>query len=81
MTPGGLLKIASKVPSLAKVAQKGMQVTTPVTRGMAGGALYGAGTAETVGDVPASMALGAGIGGIGAKICLLYTSPSPRDGT
>ena len=73
MTPGGLLKIASKVPSLAKVAQKGMQVTTPVTRGMAGGALYGAGTAETVGDVPASMALGAGIGGIGAKMAPAIT--------
>tara|TARA_R100001440_G_scaffold2357_5_gene6836 strand:+ start:7039 stop:8784 length:1746 start_codon:yes stop_codon:yes gene_type:complete len=73
MTPGGLLKIASKVPGLAKVAQKGMQVTTPVTRGMAGGALYGAGTAETMGDVPASMALGAGIGGIGARMAPAIT--------
>ena len=73
MTPGGLLKIASKVPGLAKVAQKGMQTTTPVTRGMAGGALYGAGTAETMGDVPASMALGAGLGGIGAKMAPAIT--------
>ena len=67
MTPGGLLKIASKVPGLAKVAQKGMQTTTPVTRGMAGGALYGAGTAETKADIPASMALGAGLGYLGAR--------------
>ena len=67
MTPGGLLKIASKVPGLAKVAQKGMQTTTPITRGAAGGALYGAGTAETKADIPASMALGAGLGYAGAK--------------
>lgn len=73
MTPGGLLKIASKVPGLAKIAQKSMQTTTPITRGAAGGALYGAGTAETVGDVPASMALGAGIGGIGAKMAPAIT--------
>jgi hypothetical protein len=67
MTPGGLLKVASKVPGLAKVAQKGMQTTTPITRGMAGGALYGAGTAETKADIPASMALGAGLGYAGAR--------------
>jgi|TARA_Y100000033_G_C2757573_1_gene117336 hypothetical protein len=67
MTPGGILKLASKVPSLAKVAQKGMQTTTPITRGAAGGALYGAGTAETMGDVPASMALGATLGYAGAR--------------
>jgi hypothetical protein len=67
MTPGGLLKIASKVPSLAKIAQKGMQTTTPITRGAAGGALYGAGTAETLGDVPASMALGGTLGYAGAR--------------
>lgn len=67
MTPGGILKLASKVPSLAKVAQKTMQTTTPITRGMAGGALYGAGAAETVSDVPASVALGAGLGYAGAR--------------
>lgn len=67
MTPGGLLKVASKVPGLAKVAQKGMQTTTPITRGAAGGALYGAGTAETLGDVPASMALGGTLGYAGAR--------------
>lgn len=67
MTPGGLLKVASKVPSLAKIAQKGMQTTTPITRGAAGGALYGAGTAEEMRDIPASMALGAGLGYTGAR--------------
>ena len=67
MTPGGLLKVASKVPSLAKIAQKGMQTTTPISRGAAGGALYGAGTAETMGDVPASMALGGTLGYAGAR--------------
>ena len=68
MTPGGLLKIASKVPGLAKVAQKGMQVTTPATRGMAGGALYGAGAAETKADIPASMVLGGTLGYAGTKM-------------
>lgn len=67
MTPGGLLKVASKVPGLAKVAQKGMQATTPISRAAAGGALYGAGAAETAGDIPASMALGAGLGYAGAR--------------
>ena len=67
MTPGGLLKVASKVPSLAKIAQKGMQTTTPITRGAAGGALYGAGAAEEMRDIPASMALGAGLGYAGAR--------------
>lgn len=73
MTPGGLLKIASKVPGLAKIAQKGMQTTTPVTRGMAGGALYGAGTAETKADIPASMALGAGLGYAGSRFAPAIT--------
>ncbi len=67
MTPGGLLKVASKVPGLAKVAQKSMQATTPISRAALGGALYGAGAAETAGDIPASMALGAGLGYAGAR--------------
>jgi len=67
LAPGGYLRLAAKVPRLAKVAQKAMQKTTPVTRGAAGGALYGAGTAETRGDVPASMALGGTLGYAGAR--------------
>ena len=78
MTPGGLLKIASKVPGLAKVAQKGMQTTTPVTRGMAGGALYGAGTAETMEDVPASMALGGTLGYAGTKMAPAVTDAAKK---
>ena len=73
MTPGGLLKVASKVPSLAKIAQKGMQTTTPITRGAAGGALYGAGTAETMADVPASMALGGTLGYAGSRFAPAIT--------
>lgn len=73
MTPGGLLRIASKVPGLAKVAQKGMQTTTPITRGAAGGALYGAGTAETKADILASMALGAGLGYAGSRFAPAIT--------
>ena len=67
LAPGGYLRLAAKVPRLAKVAQKAMQKTTPVTRGAAGGALYGAGTAETKGDIPASMALGGTLGYAGAR--------------
>ena len=78
MTPGGLLKIASKVPGLAKVAQKGMQTTTPVTRGMAGGALYRAGTAETMEDVPASMALGGTLGYAGTKMAPAVTDAAKK---
>ena len=68
LTPGGLLKVASKVPSLAKVARKTMQSTTPVTRAMTGGALYGSGTAEQMGDIPASATFGAALGGAGQKM-------------
>ncbi len=73
MTPGGLLKVASKVPGLARAAQKGMQATTPITRGVAGGALYGAGAAETMADVPASMALGGTLGYAGTKMAPAIT--------
>jgi len=68
LTPGGVLKLATKVPSLARAAQTGLQSTTPVKRAMAGGGLYGAGTAEELKDVPVSVGLGATLGGAGAKM-------------
>lgn len=67
LTPGGALKLATKVPSLARAAKTGLQATTPVTRAMAGGGLYGVGTAEELKDVPVSVGLGATLGGAGAK--------------
>ena len=51
------------------------------------GSIYGAGEGEGVTGTATSTALGAGLGAAGGKIaekafdgiCLLYTSPSPRD--
>jgi len=67
-TPGGFLRLASKVPSLAGLASKALAATTATQRAMIGGGAYGAGTAETLSDVPMGIATGAAFGGAAQKV-------------